>query len=153
MRYSDTVYLFSIYVLEYLRFILAMVAISIFKPETKYTSWNLITDVDLFIIFRYVFNFVMCKISTPCVQTQWQRKITILTRVYIEVFSDRVSMANIFSLLHQQPIHSSNGWSYIIGSQVKWCWFFTCLLLQTTETSSGGILCPLWELLPQAKPH
>ena len=40
------------------------------------------------------------------------RQITILTRVervHIEVPTDRVSMADIFSLLHKQPVDSING--------------------------------------------
>lgn len=84
-----------------------------------------------------------------CLLRRQMRQITILTRVervYTEVPTDRVSTADIFSLLHKQPVDSINGWSYIIRSQVKWCWFFACLFLQMTETACCGIFCPRWEL-------
>lgn len=53
------------------------------------------------------------------------------------------SFADFFSLLHQQLVHSTDGRSYIIGSQVKGRRLLTRLFLQWTETSSGWII---WEL-------
>lgn len=109
---------------EYLRLILAMVSTSIFKPETKTTSRHLSTYTACNRKFKYL----------PEIQPLCVRRTSLLTRVeglYIEVLW--VSAAGFFRLLHQQSVHSTNGWSYIIGSQVKGCRLFTRLLLQTTQ--------------------
>lgn len=38
---------------------------------------------------------------------------------HVDVFTHRVFVADFFSLLHKQPVHSIDGRGYIIGSQIK----------------------------------
>ncbi|KAF3859833.1 hypothetical protein F7725_000088 [Dissostichus mawsoni] len=92
-----------------------------------------------------------CEVSSDLLQSvlhsrlgavgQWvgQMKRTRVEGLHVEV-TDSVSMAGLFRLLRQQPVHSSDGGGHIIWSQVKGCGLFTRLLLQ--HRHNVVTLCP-----------
>lgn len=61
---------------------------------------------------------ILIPLLAACVQPQQLRQESFLTRAhgfYAEVFISTASETDFFSLLNKQPVHSIDGWGYIMG--------------------------------------
>ena len=125
---------------EYSRLILATLAISIFKPETK-TKMNKVLKKRIQQTYKTGRNKssewinVLKLFNILFLTLKWvSEDLTGAQGLYVGVFAER----SFFGLLHQQPVHSSDGRGDVIRRQVKWGRLLARLLLQTTEIWSDG---------------